>query len=139
VKDINQHVLHDPHLVIQILHNIQSLLIDVGYILEIFSPKIISLLSECYKALSYGLTLSKEFNMQFQLFSSKMNFDNLVITLTKYIDTPFITSVIVDCIELAKIIASHCDGNLKSDLIKKAKELKSLTKEYHGVFIEKLP
>jgi len=139
VKDIIMHVLHDPNLVILILQNIQSILINAGSILEIFSPQIISLLCESYKALSHGLILSREFNTQFQLFCSKMNFENLVITLTKYLDTPFITSVIADCIELTKNIASCCDGKLKSDLIEKGKELTFLTKEYHCVSLEKLP
>ena len=139
VKDINQHVVHDPHLAILILQNIQLLLINAGNILEIFSPQICTLLSECYKALSNGLTLSKEFNMQFRLYYSKMNYDNLVTTLTKYLDTPFINSVIVDCIELTQTIVYCCYGKLKSNLIEKGNDLKFLSKEYHCISFEKFP
>ena len=140
VKDINQHVLHDPHLAILILENIQSILADADtFSLLKFNVQISDLLGECHKALPHGLTLSKEFNIQFQMYCSELNFDNLVRTLAKYLNTPFISSVIVNCIELTENIASCCDDALKADLIRKIKELKFLAIEYHTVSLEKLP
>jgi len=138
MKDINQHVVHDPHLAILMLQNMQSLLTNSGRVLELFNMEIIALISECQAALSHAQSLSRKYNMHFQSCCSRMNFDNLTEILAGYQEAPFIKTVITNCIELTENIARHCDGKLKSDLIEKVKDMRYLTKDYHTVPSEKL-
>jgi len=138
VKDINQHVLHDPHLVILMLQNVLSLLTTSSHILQLFNKQILDLISECQAALSHGELLSRKYNTHFQLCCSKMKFDNLATTLAQYQESPFFNSVLTSCIELTKTIASCCVGKLHDDLVEIVTDMRRLTKDYHTVPSEKL-
>jgi len=141
MKEINMHALHDPHFALLILHNIQALLNDVRYfhLLISFNEEISTLISECHIALSKAQDLSRKVNQHFQLCFRIMRFDNLLPILEEYLETKFISSTIVRCVELTENISTHCDAELKSKITNKRKDFQILTKEYHAIAAEKLP
>ncbi|XP_065894746.1 uncharacterized protein [Dysidea avara] len=141
MKEINMHVLHDPHLALLILHNIQSLLNDARYyhLLASFNEEIVTLITECHNALSNAQGLSRKVNEHFQLCFRIMSFDNLIPLLKEYLETHFITSTITRCVELTETVSTQCDAELKAAMTTKREELQILTKEYHAISAEKLP
>ncbi|XP_065894743.1 uncharacterized protein [Dysidea avara] len=141
MKEINMHVLHDPHLAQLILHNIQSLLNDARYyhLLALLNEEIVSLITECHNALKNAQGLSRKVNEHFQLCFRIMSFDNLIPLLKEYLETHFIVTTITRCVELAETICTQCDAELKAAMTTKCKELQILTKEYHAISAEKLP
>ena len=140
MKDINMHVLHDPHLALLMLHNIQSLLNEPRYyhLLALFNDEIVTLITECHNALSNAQGLSRKVNLHFQLCFRIMSFDLMPI-LKEYLETPFIVSTITKCVKLAENIIMKCDAQLKVVMIEKCKEFQILSKKYHAISIEKLP
>jgi len=141
MKDINMHALHDPHLAIMILHNIQSLLNDERHfhLLVLFNEQIISLINECHDALTKAQDLSRKVNLHFQLCFRRASFDNLLPVMKEYLKSHFIASTIVKCEELAKSISEQCDADLKTAVDKRRKHFQLVTKEYHAIPVEKLP
>jgi len=141
VKEINMHVLHDPHLALLMLHNIQSLLNDVRHfqLLALFNEEIVTLISDCHIALSKAQGLSKKINQDFQLCFQTTSFDNLVPILEEYLETQFIVSTTTRCIKLAESISTQCDAELRSKIANKCEKLQILTKEYHAISSEKIP
>ena len=141
MKDINMHALHDPHLAIMILHNIQSLLNDERHfhLLVLFNEQIISLINECHDALTKAQDLSRKVNLHFQLCFRRASFDNLLPVMKEYLKSHFIASTIVKCEELAKSISEQCDADLKTAVDKKRKHFQLVTKEYHAIPVKKLP
>ena len=141
MKEINMHVLHDPHLVLMILHNIQSVLNDSRYyhLLALFNEEIVTLINECHDALSKAQGLSRKVNLHFQLCFRIMSFDNLIPVLKEYLESDFMASTITKCVKLAKRICTQSDTDLRSAINEKYKHFKLLTKEYHTIPLEKLP
>ena len=141
MKDINMHTLHDPHLVLMILHNIQSLLNDAKHyqLLLSFNEEIVALINECYSALAKAQGLSRKVNLHFQLCFRRVSFDNLITIMKEYLESDFVVSTIAKCEELAKTISRQCDADLKVAITEKYKHFHLLTKEYHAIPEEKLP
>ena len=141
MKEINMHVLHDPHLILMILHNIQSLLNDARHyhLLALFNEEIVSRIKECHDALKKAQGSSRKVNLDFQSCFQVMSFDNLIPVLEKYLGSEFIVSTIPRCVELAETISAQCEGALKAAIAEKCKHLRYLTNEYHPIPAEKLP
>jgi len=141
MKDVNMHVLHDPHLVLLMLHNIQSCLNDPKYfhLLAKFNEDIMALINECYDALTKAQELSIKVNLHFQLCFRKMCFDNLIPILNEYLDSDFILSTTTKGMKLTETISKQCDGDLRAEMSGKCKDFQLLTREFHTVYLEKLP
>ena len=141
MKEINMHVLHDPHLALLILHNIQSLLNDQRYyhLFELFNEEIVTLITECHSAVSNAQGLSRKCNLHFQLCLRSMNFDTLLQILKEYLEMQFFESTITRCIKLTENVSTQCDDDLKVSMIEKCRNFQLLTKEYHPIPSEKLP
>ena len=142
MKDINMHVLHDPHFALVVLHNIQLLFLSNSrnsHLLELFNEEIITLISECQNAISNAQFLSRKFNLHFQLCFRKLDFDDLTLILKEYLETHFIASTITRCIKLTESISTQCDDELKASMTEQHKDFQIITKEYHCITSEKLP
>ncbi|XP_065894736.1 uncharacterized protein [Dysidea avara] len=141
MKDINMHVLHDPHLALLILQNIQSILNGARYchLLPLFNEEIVTLSTECHNALSHAQGLSRKVNLHFQLCFRVKSFNNLIPILKEYLKTQFIVSTVARCVKLAESISTQCDAKLKAEMTNICGQFQILTVEDNIISLEKLP
>ena len=140
LKMITMHALHDPHLMLLMLQNLQTILCSSeANVFFKFSEKFLKLMSKCQVLLRNSYNSNRALNKKVEQDLIKNQYTALIQTLVDYHKLASIGSVASECIELIKEIIPHAKSQLKEKLASLNESLLLKTSKYHSVNMEKLP
>ena len=133
---ITMHALHDPHLMVLMLQNLQKICFSETGNLFKYSEKFLKLNSKCHTLVRNYYNSSRTLNKKVEENLFTKQYIALIHTLENYHKLVSIGSVASECIELINEIIPHAKSKEIESLIER---LLLKTSKYHSVNLEKLP